>query len=142
MPPLLTWVASFVTCGREVSCSFQEAFPSSRMDRTEKRQKCVYTGYATLPNLGMCKMVLCCLGMFEANEYWYWQNSCRKHELLSLIGDLNPAVPVVAPGRTFLYHLIELSSTVCHMDHYIYSCVLYFDLLRWLAFVHNWNGMN
>ena len=51
---------------------------------------------------------------FEANEH------CRKCELLSLIGHLSPAAAVVAPGRTFLCHLIELSSTVCHLDHHIH----------------------
>ena len=59
--------------------------------------------------------------------------SCRRRELLSLIGNLNHAAAVVAPGRTFWQHLIELSSTMRHLDHHIHLRVqARSDMLWWL----------
>ena len=57
-------------CGRQasgtpVSCSFQEAFPSSRVDRTEKLHGiCHATQFWHVQNGIM-------LPGFEANEHWY-----------------------------------------------------------------------
>ena len=108
-------------CSREASffCSFQEAFPSSRMNRTEKRaKKCLHGIYHATQSRHVQDGVV--LPGFEANECRYRRTSCRKRELLSPIGHLNSAAAVAAPGRTFLCHLIELSSMVCHFDHHMY----------------------
>ena len=60
---------------------------------------------------------------FEANEHWYWQTSCRKHELLSLIGDLNHEAAVsdtwkniLVPSHRAVIHSVShgpLHSFVC-----------------------------
>ena len=125
MPPLLTWVASFVTCGREVSCSFQEAFPSSRMDRTEKQTKKCYHGIChAIQSRHVQDGVV--LPEFEANEHWYWQTSCRKHELLSLIGDLNHEAAVSDTWKNILVpsHRAVIHGVSHGSPHSFVSCIL------------------
>ncbi|VDI30344.1 Hypothetical predicted protein [Mytilus galloprovincialis] len=48
----------------------------------------------------------------EIIEYFSKRNSCTKRELLSLLGHLNFACRVIVPGRSFVSHLIKLSTTV------------------------------
>lgn len=73
----------------------------------------------------------------------YCLTSCKNYKLLSLIRHLNHARAVVVPGITFLPHLIELSSTVPHLDHHIHlHARAHSDLLWWLLFVENWNGIS
>ena len=81
--------------------------------------------------------------LLTALRHWYQRTSCKKRELLSLIGHLSHAAAVVVPGRTFLRHLIELSSTVCHLEHHIHlRARARSDLMWWLVFVENWNGIS
>ena len=53
-------------------------------------------------------------------KQWFRCRKCTKRELLSLIGLLAFASKVVKPGRMFLRRLIDLSTTVDSLNHYIY----------------------
>ena len=50
---------------------------------------------------------------------WRGRKACRKRELLSLIGVLSHACKAVRAGRSFLRRLIDLSTVVKHLDHYV-----------------------
>ena len=64
-----------------------------------------------------------------------------KRDLLSLIGLLNHAASVVRPGRTFLRSLIDASTTVVHLDHYVtLHAQARADIAWWHTFVQAWNG--
>lgn len=49
---------------------------------------------------------------------WTRKRAARKREVLSLIGQLAHACKVVAPGRTFLRRLIDLSCKPKLLDHW------------------------
>ncbi|XP_071948885.1 uncharacterized protein [Antedon mediterranea] len=69
--------------------------------------------------------------------------SCTKRELLSLLGHLNFACRVIHPGRSFVSHLISLSTTVKKLHHHIRinkDCRA--DLAMWSLFLKHWNGVS
>ena len=49
-------------------------------------------------------------------KMWRGMKSCRKRELLSIIGSLSHACKVVRAGRSVLQHLIDLAATVEYLD--------------------------
>ena len=76
-------------------------------------------------------------------ESWIVKKSCKKRELLSLIGKLSFACKVVKPGRIFLRRLINLSTSVANLDHYIHiNKEAREDLLWWQEFLEQWNGIS
>ena len=75
--------------------------------------------------------------LLEALSSWRGRKACRKRELLSLIGSLSHACKAVRPGRAFLRRLINLSSVVKHLDHYVR---LRLDIEWWYHFASKWNG--
>ncbi len=48
-----------------------------------------------------------------------FRHTCTKRELLSLIGKLSFVTKVVPPGRIFLCHLIDVSTTVGPLHHHV-----------------------
>ena len=50
---------------------------------------------------------------------WRGKRSCRKRELLSLIGHLQHATRVVKPGRSFIRHMIDLAQVAKKLHHHI-----------------------
>ncbi|VDI39408.1 Hypothetical predicted protein [Mytilus galloprovincialis] len=71
------------------------------------------------------------------------KKSCTKREVLQLLGHLNFASRVVIPGRTFVSHLILVSTTVKALHHYIkLTCECREDIRIWLFFLSNWNGVS
>ena len=67
--------------------------------------------------------------------------SCRKRELLSLLGSLQHAVKVVKPSQAFVHRMIELSTVHKHMD----ACSrinqqFWGDLEWWYQMVSTWNA--
>ena len=73
---------------------------------------------------------------------WADRQKCTKRELLSLIGLLAFACKVVKPGRTFLRRLIDLSTTVSSLEHYIYlNKQARADILWWVRFLPEWHGV-
>ena len=66
-----------------------------------------------------------------------------QQELLSLIGSLQFASTVIRPGRTFLRRLIDLSTTVSSLYHYVtLNTEARKDILWWNEFVSQWNGVS
>ena len=57
--------------------------------------------------------------------------SCTKRELLSLIGKLSFAAKVLKPGRLFLRYLIDLSTSVRELHHFVHIPKHVHDDLRW-----------
>lgn len=71
------------------------------------------------------------------------RKSCTKKELLSLLGHMNFASRCVRPGRSFVSHLIALSTTVRELHYHIKlteECRA--DMNMWSIFLKNWNGVS
>ena len=69
------------------------------------------------------------------------KKKCTKHDLLSLIGKLSFAAKIIPPGRTFLRHLIDLSTTVARPSHHIsLNNSAQEDIQWWLDFLPTWSG--
>ncbi|CAG2224015.1 unnamed protein product [Mytilus edulis] len=78
----------------------------------------------------------------EIIEYFSKRNSCTKRELLSLLGHLNFACRVIVPGRSFVSHLIKLSTTVKKLHHHVHLKSCKPDLVMWSKFLKDWNGVS
>ena len=73
-------------------------------------------------------------------DQWAAKKSCRKRELLSLIGKLAHACKIVRVGRIFLRRFIEYSTKAAHLDHWIHlSLDVRADIGWWQAFLQAWN---
>ena len=69
------------------------------------------------------------------------RGSCKKRELLSLIGHLSHAAKVVKPGRAFLRSLIDASSSVRGLSHWVHlNKGARADIAWWHTFLRSWNG--
>ena len=55
----------------------------------------------------------------DTEASWRRKKACKKRELLSLIGSLSHACKAVRAGRSFLRRLIDLSTTVKHLNHFV-----------------------
>ena len=74
---------------------------------------------------------------------WKGRKSCRKQQLLSLIGQLQHACRVVRAGRTFLRRMIDLSTIAKKLHHQIrLNKAFQSDLLWWDTFLEDWNGVS
>ena len=72
---------------------------------------------------------------------WRGKKACRKRELLSLIGLISHTCKAVKAGRSFLRRLINLSTQVSGLDHYVrVNKGARSDLEWWFRFVETWNG--
>ena len=59
--------------------------------------------------------------LVQSLKEWRGKKACRKRELLSIIGLFSHACKVIRPGRSFLCRLIDLSSKVSNLDHFVRS---------------------
>ena len=81
------------------------------------------------------------LRLRETVASWLRRKACTKCELLSLIGQLDHACIVVKPGRSFLCRLIQLSTQVHLLNHFVrLNTNARADLGWWNAFLSDWNG--
>ena len=70
------------------------------------------------------------------------KKACKKRDLLSLIGKLSFVSKVIKPGRLFLRKLINLSTTVKELHHFVkISEEVRDDLRWWLAALHENKGV-
>ena len=73
---------------------------------------------------------------------WSGGRKCTKRELLSLIGFLAFVCKVVKPGRIFLRRLIDLSTSVSSLNHFIYlNKEARADIAWWETFFPSWHGV-
>ncbi len=71
---------------------------------------------------------------------WCDRRTCKKRELLSLIGKLNFFAIVVRAGRMFVRRLIDLSKTVKKLHHYVtLNNEAKNDIHWWCEFLPTWN---
>lgn len=71
------------------------------------------------------------------------KSSCTKRELLQLLGHFNFASRVIVPGRSFVSYLINLSTSVRELHHFVHlSKDCKDDLHMWLDFLLKWNGVS
>ena len=78
----------------------------------------------------------------ESLASWVVRRSCRKRDLLSLIGSLHNAAAVVKPGRVFLRRLIDLSKIPKGLHHFVrLTKEAQSDIQWWRTFVDRWNGV-
>lgn len=75
-------------------------------------------------------------------ESFRHRKTCTKRELLSLLGHLNFASRVIHPGRSFVSHLIKLSTTVKKLSHHIHIKNCNSDIAMWARFLKDWNGVS
>ncbi len=74
---------------------------------------------------------------------WRKRSSCQLRELQSLIGVLQFACRVIAPGRTFLRRMIALTCGVKQPYHFVrLTSGFYKDLAVWVVFLKHWNGIS
>ena len=74
---------------------------------------------------------------------WERGKLCTKRELLSLIGQLNHTCKVVCCGRSFLRHMVNLSTSVKELHHHVHLNVSFrSDLHWWATFLPAWNGVS
>ena len=74
---------------------------------------------------------------------WRLKKACTKRDLLSLIGQLQHACRVVKPGRSFLRRMIDLSTTVKELHHFVrLNKGFRSDLEWWAMFLAGWNGVS
>ncbi|XP_021349686.1 uncharacterized protein LOC110447998 [Mizuhopecten yessoensis] len=69
------------------------------------------------------------------------RQSCTKRELLQLLGHLNFANKVIIPGKSFISHIIKLSTTIKLLHYHVkltQECRE--DIRMWLSFLAQWNG--
>ena len=72
---------------------------------------------------------------------WKNRKSCTRRELELLIGVLQHACTMVAPGRTFLRQVIALLSVAKQPHHHIHlNAAFRSDLTWWRIFAASWNG--
>lgn len=70
------------------------------------------------------------------------RRSTTLQELQSLIGTLNFACKVIAPGRPFLQRIIHLTRGVKKPHHHIkLTTGFYKDIEMWKMFIDQWNGI-
>lgn len=71
------------------------------------------------------------------------RRSIRKRELLQLLGHFNFAARVIIPGRSFVTYLINLSTRVSNLNHYVaLSNNCREDLTMWHLFLQQWNRVS
>ena len=129
--------AALETC-RELHCPVSDAKvegPSTRL---------VFLGIlidTVAGELRLPEAKLCRLRTLLAR--WHCKRSCRKRDLLSLIGFLQHAATVVRPGRIFLRRMIDLSCAVRRPHHRLRLTASFRSDLRWWSeFVVRWNGIS
>ena len=73
---------------------------------------------------------------------WHNRKACTKHDLDSLIGQLQHASAIIKPGRSFLRRMIILSKSRRCPSHPIrLNQGFRSDLAWWSLFLHRWNGI-
>ena len=78
----------------------------------------------------------------QAVKEWFGRKAARRKELESLLGLLQHAAKVVAPGRRFVRRIIQALTGVKHRDHYVrLGAEIRSDLLWWHRFLDKWNGV-
>ena len=71
---------------------------------------------------------------------WCSRRTCKKSELLSLLGKLNFFATVVRAGRLFVRRLIDLSTTVKQNHHHVtLNSEARSDIHWWCEFLPKWN---
>jgi hypothetical protein len=71
---------------------------------------------------------------------WAKRKTCRKRQLLSLIGKLAHACKIVRVGRIFLRRMIDYSMKAKCLDHWIHlGTEIHADIGWWQAFLEAWN---
>ena len=74
---------------------------------------------------------------------WKYKKYCTKHELESLIGQLQHASAVVRPGRSFLRRMIILAKSKSQPSHPLrLNTSFRADLAWWALFLEQWNGIS
>ena len=76
-------------------------------------------------------------------QSWEDKKSCTKHELDSLIGQLQHATNVIKPDRSFLRRMFVLAKLAKKPWHHIrINASFKADLAWWRTFLRTWNGIS
>ena len=79
----------------------------------------------------------------QALQQWLHRKSATLKELQSLIGTLQFACRVVAPGRAFLQRIISLTKGITNSRWHIkLNGEFRKDISMWLNFLNHWNGVS
>ena len=94
-----------------------------------------------LPQDKLSQLAATIEGWMKVTDHQTARHSGKKRELLSLLGLLNHAATVVRPGRAFMRNLIDASTTVKDLDHWVHlNQAAQADLTWWHTFLQAWNG--
>ena len=94
-----------------------------------------------LPRDKLSQLAATIAGWMRVVDHPTARHSGKKRELLSLLGLLNHAATVVRPGRAFMRNLIDASTTVKDLDHWVHlNQAAQADLTWWHTFLQAWNG--
>ena len=94
-----------------------------------------------LPQVKLSQLAATIAGWMRVADHPTARHSGKKRELLSLLGLLNHAAMEVRPGRAFMRNLIDASSTVKDLDHWVHlNQAAQADLTWWHTFLQAWNG--
>ena len=78
----------------------------------------------------------------EMLRSWRGMKSCRKRDLLSIIGVLSHASKAIRAGRSFTRRLIDLSTTVKRLERRVrLNHAARADIEWWWQFGRRWNGV-
>lgn len=79
----------------------------------------------------------------SAVSQWATKKSCKLKDLQSLIGTLQFACCVIAPGRPFLQRMIRLTCGIQKPHYYVHlNGEFRKDLRMWGIFLQGWNGVS
>ena len=74
---------------------------------------------------------------------WERRRTATKRDIFSLIGKLSFACKVVKPGRMLLWRLIDLSTSVDSIHHFVtLGAEGREDVRWWRDFLPSWNGVS
>ena len=94
-----------------------------------------------LPQVKLSQLAATIAGWMRVADHPTARHSGKKRELLSLLKLLNHAAMVVRPGRAFMRNLIDASTTVKDLDHWVHlNQAARADLTWWHTFLQAWNG--
>ena len=73
---------------------------------------------------------------------WLAKKKATKHEILSLVGQLQHATKVVLQGRIFVARMYSAAAKVPQLDFYTrLNLAFHSDLWWWHTFLRSWNGL-
>lgn len=100
-------------------------------------------GQLRLPQEKLARLLMIIKQWMRQGDHLAPLSSGKKRDLLSFIGLLHHAASVVRPGRAFIRNLIDASTTVDELEHWVHlNASAGADIAWWHTFLQAWNGIS